>query len=261
MTSWGGNISEEHQRLRELLGSYALGHLDDADEAMVGAHLDGCASCRADLDEIAPLAGLLERVDASRFDLPAVPPSDLGALIRAQVAGERELRESDELDAHRARSRHRAAIRASMGAVAAAVVLAVLVGGFAIGRGTVDETVAPTPPPTTETVTATPTAPAVTLEAVDLSVDRPRITIDTAGLVAHSWGLELRMRGSGFAQGEVFRASFRSSESGELETAGAFVGTGRDELTCSLQSAVIRADATEVVIVDASGEVVLDAPL
>ena len=37
---------DDHRRLRELLGSYALGHLDGDEEASVRAHLDGCPACR-----------------------------------------------------------------------------------------------------------------------------------------------------------------------------------------------------------------------
>ncbi len=64
MTSWTEGTNEEHRRLRELLGSYALGHLDEVDAARVRAHLDGCAACSADLAEIGPLAGLLATVDS-----------------------------------------------------------------------------------------------------------------------------------------------------------------------------------------------------
>ncbi len=103
--------------------------------------------------------------------------------------------------------------------------------------------------------------PTVTVEAVDLSVEETSIKIATAGLVAHTWGVELRMSGKGFDKGGVFEASFRDSETGELVTAGAFIGTGRKTMTCNLQSALMRAEATEVVISDESGDVVLAAPL
>ncbi len=159
--------------------------------------------------------------------------------------------------------------------MAAAVVLAVLVGGVVLGRGTAPETVAPVPSaPAPSTVTVTPStspaptpapspspAPTVTIEAVALTVEEPGITIETSGLVAHTWGVELRMSGRGFDKGVVFQAAFRSSETGDLETAGAFIGTGRNQMTCNLQSALMRAQATEVVITNASGRVVLDAPL
>ena len=225
----------------------------------MGAHLDGCAACRADLEDIAPLGAMLDLVDARHFDLPALPPGDLGAAIREQVAGEREQQESDDLALARVRARRRTAWRAGLGAAAAIVVVLALEGGVLIGRSTSPGATAPAPPPATVTVTEAP--PSVTLEPVALSSSTSRIKIATSGLVAHTWGVELRMSGKGFAKGDVFEAAFRDGASGELVTAGAFIGTGRNEMTCNLQSALMRAEATEVVVMDANGEIVLTAPL
>lgn len=240
--------SEEHRRLRELLGSYTLGHLPPDDEARVRAHVDGCAACRADLAEIEPLAGLLARVDVRHFDEPASPPSDLGALIRAQVADERAAREDDDLAQHRERHRRRSTGRAALGVAAAAVVVAALVGGIVVGRST-----APSAPVVT--------APVVPFEPVTLTGGSDAIEIEKAGLVPHTWGVELRMTGSGFAQGAAFRAYFRNSDTGRLETAGAFVGTGSDSMVCNLQSALLRTEVSEVVVKDAAGDVVLAASI
>ncbi|WP_323793253.1 zf-HC2 domain-containing protein [Nocardioides sp.] len=233
----------EHRRLRELLGSHALGHLPPAEDARVRAHVDGCAACRADLAEIEPLAGLLAGVDVRHFDEPASPPSDLGALIRAQVADERSSQEDDDLALRREHRRRRASTRAGLGIAAAAVVVAALVGGIAVGRSTVPEVAAPVIP----------------FEPVALTVGSEAIEIETAGLVPHTWGVELRMTGSGFTQGARFKAYFRNSRTGRLQTAGAFVGTGSDSMVCNLQSALMRNEASEVVVKDASGAVVLAA--
>ena len=236
---------EEHRRLRELLGSHALGHLGSAEHAQVRAHLDGCASCRAGLAEIEPLTGLLAGVDVRHFDVPASPPGDLGALIRAQVADERASQEHDDLALHPERRRRRASTRAALALAAAAVVVGALVGGIALGRDSAPET-------------ATPVVP---FEPVTLAVGSSPIEIETAGLVPHTWGVELRMTGSGFAQGAKFKAYFRNSETGRLESAGAFVGTGSESMVCNLQSALLRAEASEVVVKDAAGDVVLAASL
>ncbi|NMM17810.1 MAG: zf-HC2 domain-containing protein, partial [Cellulomonas sp.] len=49
-----------HVRLE--LGVLVLGALAADDRARVEAHLTGCAECRAELEELAPLPGLLHRV-------------------------------------------------------------------------------------------------------------------------------------------------------------------------------------------------------
>lgn len=237
--------SEEHRRLRELLGSHALGHLPPDEDARVRAHVDGCAACRADLAEIEPLSRLLADVDVRHFDEPASPPSDLGALIRAKVADERVSQEDDDLARHRARRRRSASSRAALAGAAAAVVLAALVGGILVGRSTAPEVAAPVVP----------------FEPVTLVGGEAAIEIEKAGLVPHTWGVELRMTGSGFAQGAAFKAYFRNSATGRLETAGAFVGTGTDSMVCNLQSALLRTEVSEVVVKDASGDVVLAASI
>lgn len=85
---------QDHRRLRELLGAYALGGLPEDAAAALGAHLDGCAGCRAELAEIAPLADVLRHVDADTLsELPA-PPPDLGDRIRRRVGEERALVEA-----------------------------------------------------------------------------------------------------------------------------------------------------------------------
>ena len=46
-------MSVDHRTIRESLGAYVLGHLDADETTAVRAHLDGCASCRTEADEIA----------------------------------------------------------------------------------------------------------------------------------------------------------------------------------------------------------------
>ena len=59
---------EAHRELREQLGVFALGHGDAEERATVRSHLDGCAACRAELEELAKVVALLA----------AVNPADLG---------------------------------------------------------------------------------------------------------------------------------------------------------------------------------------
>ena len=87
------------------------------------------------------------------------------------------------------------------------------------------------------------------------------LVVDTAGLIAHTWGVELRMTAAGFRDGRVYEAAFRDRSSGELVMAGAFLGTGEKTMTCNLQSGLLREDASQVVILDGAGTIVLTAGL
>ncbi|QSR29283.1 anti-sigma factor [Nocardioides sp. S5] len=231
------SVSEEgHRELRELLGSYALGHLPDDQVARVRAHLDGCRACRADLDELLPLARRLDAVDADAFgDVPAPPPG-LGDDIWQAVSRERTAAQEAE-EVVRLRPR-----RTRLLAAAAAVVVALGVGG-AVGRATAPEPAA------------------VPTEAISMRVvqDDP-VSIESADLVAHTWGVELRIVAAGFTEGETFRASFRT-EDGTLVPAGEFLGVGSSRMTCFLQSAALREDVTQVLVTDETGTTVLSSDL
>lgn len=236
---------EEHRTLREMLGSLALGHLTAAEADRVQAHLDGCAECRAELAEVASVVPLLDRVDPVTFASPASPPADLGARIRAAVAAEPP--RTDDL-AHRRTSRHaRPGRTRSRLVVAAAAVLVVGVGiGGVVGRATAPPEPAAAPGPYEP----------ITLE----EVGDVNLVVDEAGLVPHTWGVELAMDGAGFTEGAVYRAKFRD-EQGRLQPAGRFLGTGAAEMSCSLQSGVLREDVQEVVVVDEQGRTVLRSAL
>jgi predicted anti-sigma-YlaC factor YlaD len=64
-------------QLHQLLGAYLLGGLDPAEAAAFEQHLDSCADCRMELDEMASLPALLD----------ALPVPDAVALTAAAVAG------------------------------------------------------------------------------------------------------------------------------------------------------------------------------
>ncbi len=237
---------DDHQQLRELLGGLALRHLDGADLDRLRAHLDGCGSCREELAEIETVVPWLDALDAHTFAAPASPPADLGARIARAVSEEGARRHAESLADRRAAGRRGRRRRVLLG-VAAAVVLGggVVVGGLA-GRAT-----APEPP----------TAAPVPLEPIALeAAGSLPVTVDSAGVVPHTWGVELRMEAAGFAEGEVYRAAFRD-ERGRLRPAGRFVGTGPDPMTCNLQAGVLREDVDAVVVVDDRGRTVLRSSL
>lgn len=219
----------EHRRLREQLGSYALGHLPRTHTAAVRAHLDGCTACRAELAEIAPLVDDLRAIDPDRISALVTPPPALGEQIRGAVAVERSLRD------RRVRSG-----RLLTAAAAVVAVLAVGATGFAVG----DRRGGDGPQP---------------FEAVAVTSDVAGVSAD-AGVVPHTWGVEIKLRATGFEVGQSYAVMVRT-EDGRQRSAGAFVGTGAREMNCNLNSDVLRADAAGFTVVDARGAVVLSADL
>ena len=232
-----------HRGLRELLGSYALGHLSPADDDRLRAHLDGCPECRAQLDELAPLADRLGLVDARAFGDVPVPPPTLGEDVRRAVTQARAERDADELAQRRAAAAGQRRRRWAGTLTAAAVVLVALVGGAMVGRAT-----APDPGQ-------------VPLEAISMEVGTDDdVTVESADLVDHTWGVELRIVALGFDAGETFRAEFRTTD-GRLVPAGEFRGVGTRTMTCFLQSSTMREDVTQVLVTDESGDTVLSSNL
>ena len=240
---------DQHRRLRELLGAFALGDLPEDEAAGLRAHLDGCVACRAELAEIAPLADDLRGVDPAALSSMPAPPADLGDRIRRAVCAERELVEARE----RREQRHAMRRRSTRRTVAAAAVLALCAGalgaGTLLGRSTAPEVQAQ---PGASPSTVKPPVEQVALRTA------AGLRADTAGLIAHTWGVEARFEGSGFVAGRVYRAAFRAQD-GRTVPAGEFLGTGAKTLTCNMQSALLRADATGFVVVDDAGTQVLTA--
>ncbi|MGX6604375.1 zf-HC2 domain-containing protein [Micromonosporaceae bacterium Da 78-11] len=68
-------MSAEHDELRRLLGGYLLGGLDEAGTDRLDAHLRDCDECRDELDRLAAVPELLQRLpDARRGDGDAAQP-------------------------------------------------------------------------------------------------------------------------------------------------------------------------------------------
>lgn len=223
----------EHRQLRDLLGAFALGHLDHDNVAALQAHLDGCSTCRGELEEIAPLAAPLRGVDPSRLGDAGPPSPELGQRIFDEVSERRSQRD-----------RSRLAGRVLIGSVAAAALVAAFLLGVGVDDATDDQT-QPTKAPPVETI----------------SVQTPGQGIDArAGLVAHTWGTELKLEATGLRDGATYRAWFTDTD-GIRTTAGTFLGTGADAVKCSLNAALLRPAATDLAITDVGGNVVMTANL
>jgi hypothetical protein len=123
-------MSPDHDDLRRLLGGYLLGGLDEGDTDRLDAHLRDCDECRDELDRLAPVPELLQRLpDAQRaagggaqplISMSARPsPENVEGLLR-------------RMRAERTRENRMARVR---WLAAAAVVLVAAVIGAGVIRG------------------------------------------------------------------------------------------------------------------------------
>lgn len=228
-----------HRGIREMIGSYALGHLDGTERLTVQAHLDGCASCRAELAELTPVVNRLVGIDPDRLDATPTPPPDLGDKVVAVVRAEREAAPvvPDELGQRR---RRRGATLVAAAAAAVVFGAGTFWAGSAVGPGS-------------EPTAAGPFE-SVPVRTVANEVDA------TAGVVPHTWGVEVKLEATGFVPGGIYRVVVLD-DAGRPVSAGEFVGTGDQTMNCNLNSSVLRQDAAGFEVTDEAGAVVLSADL
>lgn len=215
---------DDHRALRELLAALAQGQLDDSERTRLLAHLDSCPDCRAELAQLEGTARSLRHADPDRISgaPPPGPPPWLGDAIVTAIGDEARRRP------------RRQVIR--MLAVAAGVV-AVGGSGAAIGYQ-----VAPKPP-------------AIPLESVAVAQVAPGIR-SVAGVVPHTWGMEVKLTATGFATGQRYRVIVQTAD-GRQAPAGEFIGTGAKEMHCNLNSSILRDDATGFRVLDDADRTVL----
>ena len=80
-------MSRDHDALHQDVGVYVLGGLEPAERDAVERHLEECATCRAEVGELAPLPGLLRRLPEA--EPPLSPSPELTDRLLAAVAAER----------------------------------------------------------------------------------------------------------------------------------------------------------------------------
>ncbi len=222
MTGWEG----DHERLRTNLGAYVLGGLPDDESAALEAHLATCAECRAEHDELLPAASVLGELKVGAPAHATAAPADLADRVFSGLAAEQD------------RERRTAWVRrAGLAAVAGAAAAAVLVVGLAVTASDDDD------------------EPTVPLEAVAVTVSERGVEAD-ADLVNHTWGVEVKLSGTGFEQGGRYRVALLGTD-GKRFPAGEFVGTGGTRMLCNLNSSLLRDDASGFVVTDSDGDVVV----
>jgi hypothetical protein len=209
---------------RELLGAYALGQLEGDERVGLGAHLEGCAQCRAELALLEPVARMLPHADPERFESAPQPPPELGARIAATIAGEKRQEEK------RRRRFGGIALGGAAAALAAAVLAIFVLGGG--GGGQPEQHVK------------------FTSAAEDVSI--------YATLEPHAYGTEIRMYVHGVASGTLCRVSLRGPR-GVSYPAGTFRYRWGDDSEAVLSSA-LDLSRTRAVVVHA-GKQTFIAPL
>jgi anti-sigma factor RsiW len=199
---------------RESLGAYALGHLPADERAGLEAHLEGCPSCRAEVQQLAALVEPLSLADPARFETaPSVPPM-LAARVAAAIARER-------ITQRRRRMRF-GFLSAAAAAAAVALALIVLPGG---GSSEPEQQV---------TFTSLPKGMKI-----------------SAKLIPHVYGTEIHMYVKGVSSGTLCRVYLLGREGTKL-SAGTFRYRWGDDNVAVLSSALdlSKTDAMQVDVGD-----------
>jgi hypothetical protein len=212
------------------LGGYVLGALEPAERASVDAHLSGCPECREELSRLAPLPGLLGRLQLSDVLEPAEPdPSRFSALL-AEVRRDR----------HRRRGRW-------IAAAAAAVVVALVAGGAGglawSTRGN------PAKPPA-----------AATSEQQVRATDAATGTSLRATLTSRPWGTDIALRLSGVPVGETCRLVVTAVD-GRQETAATWYVGYVEELRLPAATAIPAGQIRQLSVVTTAGRQLVVAPV
>lgn len=225
-------MTRSHEELQEALGAYALGQLAGDLHADLTEHLTTCGECREELEGFRLLASALRQVDPGAVvPVVAAPPPGLDERVNAALAAAQKPAEPASLDAHRGRRWPVAAVGFLVG-VAATTVVALVVP---------KDDPAPIAQPTVVTVKGVETARGVSA---------------TVGFVAHTWGVELKLKADGLPGGEEYAVRLISKD-GKDHDAGEFLGVPDTTINCNLSSPVLRADAKSFMVVDPQGKEVI----
>jgi predicted anti-sigma-YlaC factor YlaD len=205
---------------RGALAAAALDRVDPAEAIALQAHLDGCASCRAEFAELAVVARALPCADLAHVTKdPGEPSPRLREQVVDRVASVRD-------------QRHRRRLRRVL-AVAAIVVVAVGFGAVLVTKG--DD-------PSSATTVEFP----VSAEASG-----------TAALEAHAAGTQVHLNATGLDDGDWYWLWLTGAD-GKRVAAGTFRGTG-DDVEVTLTSALPLDAARRIWVTDKEDSVVLDA--
>ena len=228
-------MTEDHRSYRELLGAYVLGHLDEAEEAELRNHLEGCEDCRAEEAELRRVAALLPEEPFDELAPETAPPPGLE---------DRTVAAATEGSAARRPGPHRSGrLRRGLKLAGAAVaVVALGLAAVVVGLPGTDE------------------EPGLgDVEPVSFSGTPEDVSVD-GSVIAHTWGTEVVLEMEGLEEGETYAVAIET-ESGESVSAGTFIGDADMTVDCELNGAVLREDASAVIATDDAGNVVFRSEL
>jgi hypothetical protein len=209
------------------LGAYLIGSLAPAERVVVERHLATCERCRAELAELAPLPGLLGRLDADEARNQTLTPSpDL--LPRALEAVRRE-RATDRRTLRRWRIGAATAAAAALVAVAIAMAPSVLPGPNSV-------------PPVPFTVAAAGVTAA-----------------GTGSIESRGWGTALRLDLTGLPPASGYQA-YALGRDGHGEVAATWGPTPGGRAVVSGATAIPRADLTSIQVRTMDGRELLNLP-
>ncbi|GAB1644759.1 zf-HC2 domain-containing protein [Krasilnikovia sp. MM14-A1259] len=235
------DVSHEHDELRMLLGGYLLGGLDEGDTERLDAHLLGCDQCRDELERLAPIPELLQRLPDAARDAERG-----GTLISlsARPSAERVEELLSRMRAERTRDRRMARVRWL--AAAAVVLIAALIG---FGVVTADRrTTPPEALPSPQLVTAR-FEPATGSGLTGQAIVSPK-----------AWGVAISLDVSRLEGKGPFVCQVRDA-SGQLEQAAAWGATVTGEAKVTGASSIQLRDVRAISIADRDGHVLGTARL
>jgi hypothetical protein len=211
--------TENCREWRESLGAYALGQLAPGERVGLEAHLEGCPSCRAELQSLSGVAALLPHADPERFGPAPQPPVDLGKRIFASFDADAKAKEAEIKTGKRRRQRRRFGFgfAGGLAATAAAVVALVILPS---GGGGAPE------------------------QHVEFSSLPSGVKI-AATLEPHGYGTEIRMYVSGVRSGTLCRV-FLTAPDGTRYPAGSFRYRWGEDSEAELSSALDLSRTAEI---------------
>ncbi|SMH28321.1 hypothetical protein SAMN06295885_0145 [Rathayibacter oskolensis] len=224
-------MTETPGRREELIAAALAGELSDVE----AAELDRLRAADPTIDrELAAFGVVLADLRALGDWDEAVPSEQLRSRILAV----------EEASPAASRTPRRGRIALAVGAAAAGLVLGAVAGPalFSLGDRPVE-------------------GPAGTLGAVEtIAFDDRAAGIELDGsVVAHTWGTETILEGTGFTVGESYSLVL-VTDTGERLASGSFLGSAV-AIDCEMNAAVLRASVTAIEITDARGGAVAVAEL